>query len=117
MLPSDIADTLVDLIATETQGLDTIGTRIVANRIYEVIRPWLHPSRQGMSPAIEPMTDEESRRFEHTFIPFGKYATSPIENVPVAYLEWLADQSRNTWRNLHRYLNSPRIRAEREKED
>jgi len=45
-------------------------------------------------------------------IEFGMHAGSHYDCVPLSYLVWLADQSRTLWRDLHRYLNSPRIKAE-----
>ena len=55
------------------------------------------------------MTDEQSKAFGRSMVEFGKYIFQRYDDVPLDYLEWLADQ--NT--TLARYLESRRIREER----
>jgi hypothetical protein len=54
------------------------------------------------------MTDEQSREFGAMVIPFGKYAGSRYDEVPLDYLEWLADQNSK----LVRYVRSRRVQEE-----
>lgn len=69
------------------------------------------PKQNG--PALEPMSDAESRRFGKTLMPFGKYADESIDNVPTSYLDWLATSDDAIFiKQLNRYLASPRILAE-----
>ncbi len=87
-------------------------------RYYEIIRNELverYPLPKQDGPAFEPMSDEESFRFENQFtMPFGKHHGDRIGAVPMTYLQWLASEgdSAKFIRQLNRYLASPRIRAE-----
>tara|TARA_Y100000310_G_C20232975_1_gene601123 strand:+ start:209 stop:595 length:387 start_codon:yes stop_codon:yes gene_type:complete len=57
------------------------------------------------------MTDDESRRFGRTLIPFGVHAGVPVDDVPLGYLLWL--ESQPDFRiSLSRYLASPRMQQE-----
>jgi len=62
----------------------------------------------------ELMTDEESREFGGHQIGFGKHAGARIDEVPLAYLKWLAGQITTTafGSNLAYYLASNRITSE-----
>ena len=62
---------------------------------------------------LEPMSDKECRSFEDEEMEFGQYAGKLIEDVPLDYLEWLADTETRHARQLTRYLQSKRIKQER----
>ncbi|OHB80873.1 MAG: hypothetical protein A2W31_11495 [Planctomycetes bacterium RBG_16_64_10] len=112
MTPAEIADQLCELIASETRGMDTVATRIVANRIARVIEPWLPLRDKSAATLVQPMTNSEARVFEQETIEFGKHAGTKFKDVPLDYLIWLADKCRRTWRKIHAYLDSDRVRGE-----
>lgn len=62
-----------------------------------------------------PMTDIEAARFEHNTISFGKYEGTPINEVPISYLCWIADLSFHA--ELQRYVNSDRGKQRIQDED
>jgi hypothetical protein len=41
--------------------------------------------------SLEPMTDDEARRFGAKKIGFGQYQDRQIKDVPLSYLAWLSD--------------------------
>lgn len=57
---------------------------------------------------VRPMRDDEARKFGRTVVNFGLHRDKCYDDVPLEYLEWLAD------RNIEilRYIRSRRIRAE-----
>lgn len=109
---------LLDLIVDECNGMDNIGRRIVANRIVATLVAWLpEEKKSAVAEIVEPFTDEEAKRYGAEVMAFGKHAGERIDAVDLDYLVWLADASRATFRGLHRYLNSPRLKAERAEEE
>ena len=62
--------------------------------------------------APEPMTDKECRRFGDEEMKFGQYVGKRIDEVPLDYLEWLADTELRHSRALTRYLQAQRTRKE-----
>lgn len=113
MNPADLGKTIADLVLQEMAGMDDVGKRIVANRVLGVIQSHLPSNMREAESKIEPFDDVQSRRYGQTPMTFGKFLGQKVDDVPTEYLAWLADSSRNTWRDLHRYLNSPRVRMER----
>ena len=114
--PPEVAAELIEILKDETAGMDDLGRRIVANRLAEVITPWLPtPARpEAADPRDSPMSDTEAKAHGQTqTMRFGKYEGRRIDDVPLDYLIWLADESRRLWKEMHRYLNSPRIKKER----
>lgn len=59
------------------------------------------------------MSDEEARRFGGQIITFGVHQSKRYDDVPLDYLEWLADQNAA----LVRYVRSRRVKAEQEDEE
>lgn len=59
---------------------------------------------------VRPMGDDEARKFGRSAVNFGVHRDKCYDDVPLEYLEWLAD------RNIEvlRYIRSRRIKAERE---
>ena len=102
--PSEQGEVLAGLIAEELQGLDETGRRILCNRILAVVQPEGPPPPSA--PALPPFTEAEARNYRCGYLGFGQYADTLIAQVPLDYLQWLADTSRTTWQNLHRYLQS-----------
>ena len=54
------------------------------------------------------MSDERSREYGRRMVEFGKFRGKRYDDVPLDYLEWLADQGAE----LLSYLKSRRIRDE-----
>ena len=54
------------------------------------------------------MSDERAREYGHRMVEFGKFRGKRYDDVPLDYLEWLADQGAE----LLSYLKSRRIRDE-----
>lgn len=59
------------------------------------------------------MSDDEARRFGGQIITFGVHQSKRYDDVPLDYLEWLADQNAA----LVRYVRSRRVKAEQEDEE
>ena len=58
------------------------------------------------------MTDKEAREFGQTMMEFGQYEGQKFDDVPMDYLEWIAE--RKLIDQLRRYLKSKRICEEME---
>lgn len=111
-----VGDTLAQMVREELEGRDEVGQRIIANRVRHAIEAWVHVGETPPQP-VKPMTDQEATAFECEPMEFGKYNGVPVKDVPLDYLEWVADAGRKTWRQIHAYLNSPRLLAERRSEE
>lgn len=57
---------------------------------------------------IEPLSDEDARRFGRRVLNFGVHRDKCYDDAPLDYLEWLADQNVQ----LIRYIRSRRVQAE-----
>lgn len=114
LTPRDEAEVLADLVADELEAFCPIGRRIIAARLESVLSPHVPRIAPASSSDLQPMGEAEAARYGATALPFGRYGGKPVSDAPLAYLEWLADASRATWLNLHRYLNSPAVKRERE---
>ena len=55
------------------------------------------------------MTDREARTFGRSIVEFGKHRGLRVDDVPLEYWEWLADENSK----VQRYLRSKRITRER----
>lgn len=114
MSAGETGDALADLVLSELQGKSDLEQRILANRIFAALAPWqLATTVRVPTPPLIPMGLAEASEYEQTTLGFGSHKDVPIQLVPTAYLEWLADACRDTWKNLHRYLNNPIIRQGR----
>lgn len=60
---------------------------------------------------VEPFTDRQARAFGRTRIPFGKFAGTCVDEVPLDYLERLCDPQPFIL-SLKRYLASQRVQQE-----
>ena len=116
MNPAEVANEIIEILNSEISGMDDLGQRIVANRLAEVIQPYLPIMLHSTAPEVKdiPMTDAEAKAYGQTKLEFGKFANVRIDATPMSYLTWLCDESRSTWKRLHRYLNSSRIKHERD---
>lgn len=106
-----IAETIMDLVKSETLslGLET------NTRVYVELRRLIDeilPEKPELCPDL--MSDEESRQFGRSAMPFGAHAGKPVDEVPLDYLEWLSDDPDNFHVRLRRYLKSRRVVAEME---
>ena len=66
--------------------------------------------KEKKAPLLRPMTQQEARNFGSVTVPFGKYNNVAVDNVPMDWLQWLADQTFVD--NLRRYLESERVKSE-----
>ncbi len=85
------------------------------SRFWEIIRDHAlryAPMAEKVQP-VRPMSDSEARTFGRTVVNFGVHRDKCYDDVPLDYLEWLAD------RNIEilRYIRSRRIKAEREEHE
>lgn len=73
--------------------------------------PLLGPDK----PKYEPMSDDDSREFGATLMPYGMHKNKPIDEIPMKYLEFLFSEKGSIGfaEKLNHYLASPRIQAER----
>ena len=65
----------------------------------------------------DPMTKGAAQAFGKTKMPFGKFENKLINDVPLDYLEWLADSVSPFNRQIRRYLMSDYVKEERKYED
>jgi uncharacterized protein (DUF3820 family) len=61
-------------------------------------------------PPIKPMSDADAKVFGNHIIGWGKWAGTRIDDIPLEYLEWVAEQTFQG--SLREYLASRRIKAE-----
>jgi hypothetical protein len=84
----------------------------ISVRFWEIIRDHalkFAPLKEKQQ-QFRPMTDDEAKRFGRSVVNFGVHRDKCYDDVPLDYLEWLAD--RNV--EVLRYIKSRRIRAEKE---
>ena len=78
-------------------------------KILEMMPPEHLPKPQT---TLRPMSDQESRAFGHTTIPFGHHHGTRYDEVPFDYLDWLVTKNEE----LRRYVASRRVRDEEDEE-
>ena len=76
--------------------------RRVLESVCAVLPPEYHPTR------VAAMTDEEAREFKKERVPFGKFKTYMIKDVPLDDLCWI-DEQPDFRRQVNRYLRNPQI--------
>lgn len=106
-----VGDTLAEMIRSELEGRSEVEMRIIAHRVQKAVEAWAKVGEVPPHP-VKPMTAQEALAFEQEPMEFGKYNGVAVKDVPLDYLQWVADAGRRTWQQLHAYLNSPRIREE-----
>lgn len=90
------------------EAVQEAGDDIEPNRFWTAIH--LAAAAEGKVPppppsrGIQPMSDEEAARFERNRIEFGKHKGELIQDVPAAYLCWIAEDEFRE--NLQRYICS-----------
>ncbi|HWB00980.1 MAG TPA: hypothetical protein VG713_20955, partial [Pirellulales bacterium] len=101
----------VTLALDEASVLSPPGKNEFWQTIFDKLREYLPADP---SPAIpEPMGDNAAKAFGETKFPFGAHRGKRIDEVPLSYLVFVADD--NAFRQqLRRYLRSPRIQREME---
>lgn len=110
--PAEVGEALRAMIAEEMAKRNPLEQQIIANRVKLAIKVWIKAD-QTLPRSVEPMADQEALSFENEVMEFGKHKGELVGNVPLDYLEWLADASRTLWCKIHAYLNNPRIKSER----
>lgn len=117
MTPANLADTFVQLITEATESFDQLAGIVFLNRltiqlqehnipIYTAEQYELIHQTSAAAQIITPMLDAEAKGYEANIIGFGKHKGKRYSEVPVEYLQWLADKQREDWRALHAYLQS-----------
>jgi len=91
-------------------GGDDLAYRI---RICELMREYAdtHLGKPATSTLLV-MNDAQASRFELDLISFGTYLGTQFRDVPIQYLDWVADQSVR----LQAYLRSDAAKKRRERE-
>lgn len=87
------------------------GARFWWNLQELLIEKFPTPQRE-LAGQARPMTDAEAKSFGAEKIPFGKFSGRRIDDVPLSYLHWYADQSFQD--DLRKYLDSERVKGERD---
>lgn len=95
----DLAKTLLTMAELPHQPQD------VLDGFWNQIRTAM-PNEKTNEPVITSiaMTEEEAIEYERSLIDFGQYTGHRFSDVPIKYLEWLADKSIK----LRRYIQSSR---------
>jgi len=109
----DAARIVAELVIAEAAGMPAAGQAAYWEELRkllprEVVAP---PVATPPATAVEPFTDEQARHWGRTRIPFGKHEGTPIDEIPLDYLEHLAEPTEFI-RHLRRYLASGRVRQE-----
>jgi hypothetical protein len=68
------------------------------------------PSPPAQRKKTRAMTDGEARLFGKQPMPFGQHVGTRIDDVPLDYLRWYADETFQE--DLRRYLESNRVKRE-----
>jgi hypothetical protein len=109
------ASAWLTLAAEETPGDQALAAeywRVIAEA---ATRKWKSIEPDPPPPAVtsDRMSDDEARRFGRLKMPqkFKKHAGTPIDSVPLEYLELLTQED-SFVRQIKRYLRAPRIVAE-----
>lgn len=99
------AEVIADLIDEEAKVHGKrLWEQIMSIASAHVPPPRLRKEKTG------PMTDGEAKLFGKQTIPFGEFAGTPVDSVPLDRLRWYADQ--RFVDELRRYLRSARIESE-----
>lgn len=104
--PNEEGLELADLVWQTIGQYDDEGhKRIVFNRVLESLQdhPLYRPPKAPSPTATKPMDHNEAAAFGRQKMPWGKHKDTPIEKVPVEYLEFIADP-KPFERDLRRYL-------------
>lgn len=70
------------------------------------------PKREPKTKPVK-MTDQQAKAFEQEIIAFGTHAGKPVSDVPLDWLQWIADQKFVDQVRL--YLRSDRVQREIER--
>lgn len=81
-------------------------------RVQELVAPSQKPAQPP-----DAMTDEQAKRWEQGVVPYGKYGTYPIREVPLEYLVWLSESDDAFKKDLRKYLKAPCIQRELDGEE
>lgn len=122
------AETIIDLISDELKRLldqsgihpsDAVGRAAVIAPFFETLRDCYGSNltivAEPESPrGPQPMSDAQARAFGQRRMPWGKHKDTPIDAVPLDYLEWCASRPDEFKEELNRYLMSRRVRVEQE---
>lgn len=109
------AEALAELVVAEYSALDSDPAEAFSAWIAgRLIQAGVIAAPPPAEPAVEPFTDEQSRWFGNRPMPYGKHAGSCIDQVPLDYLIWMAEQPDDFKDNLRRYIKSQRIQQEQE---
>jgi hypothetical protein len=104
---SEVAGVFVEKMETPNDDRDAF-----LNGVARAFREWSDSILGQPYSESRVMTNSEANRYETNCIRFGKHLGTPIKDIPLDYLQWLADAQNE----LCAYLRSDvgRIRQERE---
>jgi|SRR5579863_12496 len=112
------AETIADLCVDEIDRLKREYSSAAVERFFSTlveIFPGMLAKPVQLPESMTPMSDDDSRRFGATSMPFGKFEGRRVDETDLGYLEWIDDDE---WRGqLRRYLLSRRIQLEKEASD
>jgi hypothetical protein len=116
---SKTADMAFDLMSETIKEADLTPEekRSAWERVSGMVMSTLNPSRDQARAATrnDSMSDEEAKRWERSRMPLGNaHRGEMIKDIPMSYLEWLADSEHQPFlRDLRRYLSSGLVKRER----
>jgi hypothetical protein len=96
------AEAVVEL-ATAEYGRDERFWAILRNHALSIA-----PLAPSPPATVTPLSDEAARKFGRRTLGFGIHRDKRYDEVPLDYLEWLADQHTD----LVRYIRSQRVQRE-----
>ena len=118
MDPAEIKSNIQSRIAAEQCFQRCIDESVGAEkperfweRLFELIGVYV----QRKPEARDRMNDEEAKIFENRVMTFGSFRGKRIADIPLARLEWHADQRFTD--ELRRYLASDRVQIERKRDE
>jgi hypothetical protein len=82
------------VIALIDELLDSVGEQ--RKRSLEIVGKWVLSQLSGVGSEISipgAMSESKAAEFGKSHLCFGKYEGVLIEDIPLSYLEWLADQT------------------------
>ncbi len=110
----ETAHTAVELVLSEAAALPPEARAVY----WEEVRKLLPVAtvHVGRPRGIEPFSDARAKAWGRTRIPFGQYEDTPVDELPLDYLEFLAEPSAFI-RDLRRYLASRLVQQEGDQAD
>lgn len=111
----ELAHSMASLLAEELEHLGPAGPAAFWEELAKLgLAPPAPHAPRSAPHGVEPFTDHQARMWGRTKMPFGRYAGRAVDEVPLEYLEKIAEPNQFN-RSLRRYLASRRVQAEDER--